>query len=192
MYQDIYDYVVLKPEIAPGTCSSVDNITTNPLPISRKRIRFRALGVSSYVAAACGGALGRLCLTETNDGPNPIDASEFLSQGWIYVNKNNVMCSAEDAKLGKGGYGRVYRVRRADGRIFAMKEFEPTPTGRAPPEVARECEVGISLHQAPHPCIVQLHGIVLDENLGRVAKTDVPTQWQCMAILVKEGHTESY
>ena len=34
-----------------------------PLHISRKRVHLVAPGVCSYVAASCGGALGRLCLT---------------------------------------------------------------------------------------------------------------------------------
>lgn len=38
-----------------------------PLHISRKRVRLMAPGICSYVAASCGGAVGRLCLTIEED-----------------------------------------------------------------------------------------------------------------------------
>ena len=67
-----------------------------PLHISRKRVHLVAPGVCSYVAASCGGALGRLCLT-TGEEQDDMDEepervrwfscffsffSEFLGRFW--------------------------------------------------------------------------------------------------------------
>ena len=59
-----------------------------PLHISRKRVQLEAPGLCSYVAASCGGALGRLCLAEKtaeaeNFVENPVVSLEDLMEEWL-------------------------------------------------------------------------------------------------------------
>jgi len=147
-----------------------------PLRISRKRVQLEALGLSSYVAASCGGALGRLCLTEVAEGPitNAEEDLAFRLEDLEYINDRAQRCqSFTDALIGEGAGGRVYRARHRlqsseSSPYYAVKIFRTkgNTVGRAPPEVARECEVGTCVRQTPHPCIVRLFSIFFDETSG--------------------------
>eukprot|EP00438_Fugacium_kawagutii_P030755 Skav215260 [mRNA] locus=scaffold2881:1346:3356:+ [translate_table: standard] len=114
----------------------------------RIHMPLEALGLSSYVAASCGGALGRLCLTEVED-------SVCWPQNLEYVNAELQSCaSPDDARLGEGRVACVYRVRHSSPSppksLVAMKVvkgFQEKTLGGAPPEVSRECEVGAYLQQ---------------------------------------------
>lgn len=53
-----------------------------PLHISRKRVHLVAPGICSYVAASCGGALGRLCLT-TGEEQDDVDEEPKKRVGWF-------------------------------------------------------------------------------------------------------------
>ena len=72
---DIYPSIV-------GLCHSIEVWLSVPLHISRKRVHLVALGVCSYVAASCGGALGRLCLTT---GEEQDDKEEEFLVGCFFV-----------------------------------------------------------------------------------------------------------
>ena len=148
------------------------------LRISRKRVQLEAPGLSSYVAASCGGALGRLCLTqvsETDPIPNPDEDVPFRLEDLEYINENAQPClSFTDALIGEGAGGRVFRARHKlqtspSSPFYAVNVFrtKENTLGRAPPEVARECEVGTCVRQTPHPCIVRLHMILFDETSGK-------------------------
>eukprot|EP00435_Cladocopium_sp_Y103_P005342 s2863_g1.t1 len=115
-----------------------------PLRISRKRVQLEALGLSSYVAASCGGALGRLCLTEVAE-TGPIAAEEDLAfrlEDLEYINDRAQRCqSFTDALIGEGAGGRVYRARHRlqsspTSPYYAVKVFRTkgNTVGRAPPE----------------------------------------------------------
>ena len=147
-----------------------------PLRISRKRVQLEALGLSSYVAASCGGALGRLCLTEVAEGPSANEEDlAFRLEDLEYINDRAQRCqSFNDALIGEGAGGRVYRARHRlqSSPYYAVKVFRTkgNTVGRAPPEVARECEVGTCVRQTPHPCIVRLFSIFFDETSGRICR----------------------
>eukprot|EP00913_Durusdinium_trenchii_P017432 g16383.t1 len=72
------------------------------------------------------------------------------------------------AIIGEGAFGQVFRARhRRRETLYAVKVFKTQRSQRGvSPEVARECEVGTHVRQTPHPCIVKLHMVTFDEDLG--------------------------
>ncbi|CAK8991117.1 unnamed protein product [Durusdinium trenchii] len=151
-----------------GSSFTVGDWRSVPLHISRKRVQLAAPGLCSYVAASCGGALGRLCLAEApeeNVVENPAISLEDLEP----ITANGEKCSATQALIGEGAGGRVFRAkhRLQSSPYYAVKVFRSN-SGSAdrgvPPEVARECEVATCVRQTPHPCIVRLFMIFFDET----------------------------
>eukprot|EP00435_Cladocopium_sp_Y103_P032450 s379_g8.t1 len=131
-----------------------------PLHISRKRVQLRAPGICSYVAASCGGALGRMCLITGQD-------QEEQEEDWGKGLMVRIPGAVVKAMIGEGAYGQVFRAKhRRRDVLYAVKVFK-TPRDRpASPEVARECDVGTLIHQTPHPCIVRLYMVTFDEDSG--------------------------
>lgn len=136
-----------------------------PLHISRKRVHLVAPGICSYVAASCGGALGRLCLTTQQDQEE--QEEEIVLSDLVPIDRMGNQVALPQAMIGEGAYGQVFRAKhRRRDVLYAVKVFK-TPRDRpASPEVARECDVGTLIHQTPHPCIVRLYMVTFDEDSG--------------------------
>ncbi|CAK9094623.1 unnamed protein product [Durusdinium trenchii] len=148
------------------TSSSIEVWLSVPLHISRKRVHLRAPGLCSYVAASCGGALGRLCLIT---GDEEADQNEELQlSDLVPIDRMGNQVPFNQAIIGEGAFGQVFRARhRRRETLYAVKVFKTQRSQRGvSPEVARECEVGTHVRQTPHPCIVKLHMVTFDEDLG--------------------------
>jgi len=146
-----------------------------PLHISRNKELLVAPGLCSYIAASCGGALGRLCLTkpEVREVQNQPEEERLKLEDLVQIDPfGREVCyfgrelspwQNAPALIGEGRFGEVFRAKhRQSGSWYAVKVFK-TQQRPVAPEVVRECEVGTHVRQTPHPCIVRLHMVNLDD-----------------------------
>ncbi|CAE7253628.1 unnamed protein product, partial [Symbiodinium sp. KB8] len=146
-----------------------------PLHISRNKELLVAPGLCSYIAASCGGALGRLCLTkpEVREVQNQPEEERLKLEDLVqidpfgrevsYFGRELSPWQNAPALIGEGRFGEVFRAKhRQSGSWYAVKVFK-TQQRPVAPEVVRECEVGTHVRQTPHPCIVRLHMVNLDD-----------------------------
>ncbi|CAJ1337332.1 unnamed protein product [Effrenium voratum] len=143
-----------------------------PLHISRKCQLLVAPGLCSYVAASCGGALGRLCLTKAEEEGSQVFDQPLRLEDLVRIDLwgREVSCFGEanpwqnaPALIGEGRFGEVFRAKhRQTGTWYAVKVFK-TQQRPVAPEVVRECEVGTHVRQTPHPCIVRLYMVNFDD-----------------------------
>jgi len=156
----------IRPQVSSYRTSSVNEVWLSvPLHISRKRVHLVAPGVCSYVAASCGGALGRLCLT-TGEEQDDMDEEIVLSD-LVPIDRMGNQVALAQAIIGEGAFGQVFRAKhRRKDTVYAVKVFKTSRDRPVSPEVARECDVGTLVRQTPHPCIVRLHTVTFDEDSG--------------------------
>merc|ERR1719424_2566736 len=71
----------------------------------------------------------------------------------------NFMRVPDEAVLGEGSYGLVWRAKdRLTSNWYAVKNIKNNRQG-APSVASRECEVADHIRMMPHPCIVKLHHV---------------------------------
>lgn len=94
------------------------------------------------------------------DDLEPAD-SENNSVGWwinlTHSRGKKLLQIPEEATLGAGAYGTVWRARDKDtGTIYAVKNVRARHQTGPVTVAMRECQVADHIRQIPHPCIVRL------------------------------------